>query len=746
MIDTHEQVWPKLAEAGSSAPRADRRRAPAATGRRTSTRLGVRDWLAGLTIVLVLLTCLPSGFLIWRSYENERATLQRHSLETARALVLAIDAEFARMLASVNALTTSPFLDAGNFAALHRQAEVVLRDYPGGSLSLADRSGHQLLNTLQPLGEPLPERANKALLDRVFETAQPSVSDLFVGAVTHEPLVAVGAPVIRDGGVVYDMTMAVPPEMFSAILEKQDLPPGWVGAIGDSGGTIVARTRSADRFVGQPFVPKLLRHLAESNEGMIETLSLENTPVFTAYSRGSFSGWTVAIGIPRAEFNQQVWQSLWITACGVLFLLVAALTLAFVIGRRVAGPIQALTAPALAVGLGERVQIPRLGLREADEVGRSLQSASRLLRKHAWERDQAAEERARAETWLRLAMEAGAMGTWEFDPITQRVVASESTDAMFGLSRDGSRRSIADYMRSVHPDDIERLKRETELGGQRGDISIECRLIGPEGGARWIAARGSKVDAPDGGKRIVGALFDITERKAAEAALANALQEKGMLLTQKEILVKEINHRVKNSLQSVSAMLRLQAANSQDRMLRQQLMDADQRVLIIAQAHEHLYRQAEAADKVEIAQYLRDMCGSLEKTAPQTGGDVSIVVDADRLEMATDQALSIALLVNELVTNALKHAFRNKPAGTITVTFRIQPEGHRRLCIADNGNGLPDGFAPEQSAGLGMKLVNGFVRSLGGELIIETSRFGCRYTVLMPPAASADRCAHKPRT
>ena len=135
-----------------------------------------------------------------------------------------------------------------------------------------------------------------------------------------------------------------------------------------------------------------------------------------------------------------------------------------------------------------------------------------------------------------------------------------------------------------------------------------------------------------------------------------------------------------------------------------------------------------------MAQYLRDLCHALGRAAPQTDAAVSVVVQAEPFEMATDQALAVGLLVNELVTNALKHAFDGKPEGTITVTFRVQPDGYRRLCVADDGHGLPEGFVPEQSAGLGMKLVQSFARSLDGDLMIDSSQSGCRYTVLLPPA------------
>ena len=308
---------------------------------------------------------------------------------------------------------------------------------------------------------------------------------------------------------------------------------------------------------------------------------------------------------------------------------------------------------------------------------------------------------------------------------------------MFGVQRDGRVRTIADYMRSVHPEDVERLAREASgAAARRGDISIEYRLVRADGGIRWLASRGSTVCASDGSKRVIGALFDITERKTAEAALARALGDKEALLAQKEMLLKEMNHRVKNSLQAVSAMLRLQAANSRDRLLRRFLLEADQRVLIIARVHEHFYKQAEAADRIEAAQYLHELCGSLERTASPIGDAVAVVVNADRSEMATDQALALALLVNELVTNALKYAFGGRSAGSVTVTLRVESDGRRRLCVADDGNGLPEGFAPERSEGLGMKLVQGFVQRLNGELVIDSSQAGSRFTVLMPPASS----------
>ncbi|MGZ8996278.1 MAG: sensor histidine kinase, partial [Rhodospirillales bacterium] len=117
--------------------------------------------------------------------------------------------------------------------------------------------------------------------------------------------------------------------------------------------------------------------------------------------------------------------------------------------------------------------------------------------------------------------------------------------------------------------------------------------------------------------------------------------------------------------------------------------------------------------------------------------DIVVSVDADAAELATDRVVSLALIVNELITNAAKYAFVDRPSGRILVTFRAEPDGTGRLTIADDGHGLPEGYRIEAGPGLGMKVVVGLVRSLRAHLEIGNDGPGARFTISCAAAPSA---------
>ena len=214
---------------------------------------------------------------------------------------------------------------------------------------------------------------------RVFETGQPAISDLFAGEVAQRPVVALDVPVHRDGRVVFALAMGVFPERLSQILTRQKIPPHWVVSIFDSGGTIVARTRAAERFVGQKGAPALVQRMAQVAEGRVETETLEGIPVAAVFSRSAVSHWSVAIGIPRGTLASTLWNPILMIIVGAVVLLVIGVMMAHRVGSRIAGPIRGLIPPAAALGRGDPVVVPPSGLREADEVGRALVSASERL-------------------------------------------------------------------------------------------------------------------------------------------------------------------------------------------------------------------------------------------------------------------------------------------------------------------------------------------------------------------------------
>jgi PAS domain S-box-containing protein len=211
--------------------------------------------------------------------------------------------------------------------------------------------------------------------------------------------------VFRDGVVVYDLGMITPADRFAKVLLQQQLPPEWVGRILDSNHIIVARTRLAEQFVGQPATPAIRLRIRDSVEGMAETPSLEGILMSNSFSRSAMSGWTVLIGVPKAIMMAEIRHWLWWTLAGTVLVSLIGIALALLMARRIAGSIQGLIAPALALGRGESVAIGNFELAETNEVGESLVKASQLIQQRAAERERAEAARRETEDLKRLNTE-----------------------------------------------------------------------------------------------------------------------------------------------------------------------------------------------------------------------------------------------------------------------------------------------------------------------------------------------------
>jgi hypothetical protein len=164
-------------------------------------------------------------------YRRERQNVLSQTQSTARALMQVVDRELGARIAVARALSTSQLLRQGNLEGFHGQAlEVLSALPPGNNVSLADESGQQLLNTRRPFGAPLPRRADLTSLRTVFDTGRPSISNLFTGAIAGQPIIGVDVPVFRDGKVIYALAVGLPLDQLGEILQRQQLPSGWLAS------------------------------------------------------------------------------------------------------------------------------------------------------------------------------------------------------------------------------------------------------------------------------------------------------------------------------------------------------------------------------------------------------------------------------------------------------------------------------------------------------------------------------------
>ena len=340
----------------------------------------IRRQLVCLVAASVMPAALCTSLLIVYGYDRQRELVEARTLDVARALAQTVDRELARYQAAMLALATSPHLASGDLAAFHRQAREAMRDLQGDVFVLSDASGQQLVNTERPFGEPLPLRAGASQVRRVFETGKPAISDLFVDAAARRPVVAIDVPVRLENRVAYALAMTVLPERLGELLlNYQKIQPDWVVSIFDSRGTIVARTRAAEQFIGQKGPPALVERMAQVAEGRVQTHTEERIPVVAVFTRSAMSQWSVAIGIPRSSITKALWIPIgWIIA-GAVLLFAAGMVMAQRASSRIAGSIRGLIPPAAALGRGDPVVVPPLHLREADDVGRELVNASERL-------------------------------------------------------------------------------------------------------------------------------------------------------------------------------------------------------------------------------------------------------------------------------------------------------------------------------------------------------------------------------
>jgi len=229
----------------------------------------------------------------------------------------------------------------------------------------------------------------------------------------------------------------------------------------------------------------------------------------------------------------------------------------------------------------------------------------------------------------------------------------------------------------------------------------------------------------ESGVLVLASIIDISERRRTQQRLEDALQEKTVLLN-------EVHHRVKNSLQVITSLLNLQAEHVADPRLRTILLESCARVKAMALTHQLLYEHKDFS-KLDLRDYLDRLLQSIRATYRASGGRIALHLDLppQAVQLDLERTIPSGLLVNELVTNAFKHAFPQERQGEVIVQLGVSSEGDISLQVADDGVGLPATFELASLSSLGLQLVPLFVDQLHGSLVIERQG-GTRFVIRFP--------------
>ncbi|MFN6480396.1 PAS domain S-box protein [Nostoc sp. DedQUE07] len=296
------------------------------------------------------------------------------------------------------------------------------------------------------------------------------------------------------------------------------------------------------------------------------------------------------------------------------------------------------------------------------------------------------------------------------------VYANPKFEQMFGYEPGeliGQHVSIVNYGDENNtPEDVNQAISTAVL--EHSEVIYEIYNIKKDGTPFWCSATASVFEHPEYGSVLVAIQQDITEQKQAEEKIKASLKEK-------EVLLKEIHHRVKNNLGIVSSLLQMQCRRTQDPVVTAILRDSQNRIASIALVHEKLYRSEDLAD-IDFAQYIPDLTTHLFDSYNVSSSQIQLHIQVDNASLDIETAIPCGLIINELVSNALKYAFVGNRGGKIEVKFYQEPASTLTLIIRDNGVGLPENFDSKKTKTLGITLVQGLVKQLRGKLEIDSQQ------------------------
>ncbi|MCV2369167.1 PAS domain-containing sensor histidine kinase [Roseateles oligotrophus] len=353
-------------------------------------------------------------------------------------------------------------------------------------------------------------------------------------------------------------------------------------------------------------------------------------------------------------------------------------------------------------------------------------------------------ERKEAEAVLqekeRLLLESqriARIGSWSW-AFTGPIKWTDETYRVYGVSPKTFIPTIEALVNLIHPEDRPTMKEWVRAcGAGEQPAELEFRCVWPDGTVRLLSGRGGRIDdAENRPTHIVGTVQDITERKRTEVDLQQSLLDKDALL-------KEVHHRVKNNLQVINSLLRLEAGRSLVADTKEVLGYMRGRIRTMAELHESLYRSGTFAS-VDLGVFLSRVATQAFKTQELHRDAVRLTLSLGSVQSCMDQATAAGLLLNELIANCLKHAFPEGRAGEVSVALQPAsdqgnpPDGRWCLGVSDTGVGLAPDFDNKRKASLGLQLVTDLSQQLGGTLVIDAvPGAGARFSVVFAVQAPA---------
>jgi PAS domain S-box-containing protein len=320
---------------------------------------------------------------------------------------------------------------------------------------------------------------------------------------------------------------------------------------------------------------------------------------------------------------------------------------------------------------------------------------------------------------LENAIDLAHLANWEFDVNNGTFIFNDRFYAIFGTTaaiEGGYTMSLEEYIKKyIHPEDVQFIEEGFQSSFATHESGFgdefEHRIIRGDGEIRFIAVYLRVVPAIEGrGPYVYGTIQDISDRKISEERLKQSLEEKEMLL-------KEIHHRVKNNLMTISSLLSLQSRYIKDKESLDYFKETQNRARSMALIHERLYQSTDLK-MIEFGEYIRSLSKELFRVYAADSGLIELKMNIEDIFLDVDAAIPLGMIINELITNSLKHAFPEGMDGEINVNFYNKDDRYE-FTLKDNGIGFPEDLDFQNTDSLGLQIINTLTNQLDGEIELD---------------------------
>jgi two-component sensor histidine kinase len=649
-----------------------------------------RAYLSFAAALLPILAFSAVMVIVLNGFQEHN--LARNIQDGARSASSAIEVEITRNLSALETLAMGVHLDEpGGLERLFVQAREVMAAHPDWiNVMLSDRDNIllSLRHGMTPKSASLPPLLDPVAIRQVMQTGRPAISGVIVEPSRFpEPFVSFRVPV-RTGDarqVTHVLFVGIRAWAFHEALKLDELQSGWALCLIDGGLRIVTRTTAStplDPTIGRQADPSLATGLEQEREAF-PVHGIDGAEFLVSADRVSPGGWFVTASVPFAVVGRA-----------------NRLNLALAAGS-------GLLALAVAAGLGTSLisSILRRHAAEARLAGlEAEQLAERRLNRIAADIPGAI---------LRRVLHPDGRLSFPYFSEGGRTLLNLGRDVRF---RPGNVEEVAE--RLIAPEDRQRWIDAIRASARTLEpMSMEFRVVNAEGTRTWIRSIARPHREPDGSVVWDAVALDVNDLKLTQAELE-------LRLAEKDTLLREVHHRVKNNLQAIWGVIQVERSRLSDAQARERLEVIGHRLSVLGAIHQQLYA-SDNLQRIDCAENLEQLGLRLADLHGRDG--INILVDADPVLCDLDTALPIGLIANELINNCYRHAFPAGGGGRIEVSLR-DLEDCIELEVADDGAGM----TPAQQSGIGTIIVDALAGQIDGTVSTVTGATGTTVTVLIP--------------